>query len=152
LRSAILVAGLVAAFPAFGGEMKAEEARHFVVGRMFTFTCFEGTKGAGRVHADGSVSGSIQFRGAGPVRFATLPAGTLRVNGERVCASLKGLPFEPCFNLEKTDNRSFRGSVSGIGFAYCDFTRQGRIEIANAATPPMALRLRSAEPGNSGGN
>jgi hypothetical protein len=32
--------------------------------------------------------------------------------------------FEPCFHLEKTDDRSFRGSLSGLGFAYCDFTRR----------------------------
>jgi hypothetical protein len=37
---------------------------------------------------------------------------------------LQGIPFEPCFNLDKMDDRSFRGSVSGFGFAYCDFTRR----------------------------
>ena len=36
---------------------------------------------------------------------------------EAVCASLQGMPFEPCFHLEKTDDRSFRGSLSGLGFA-----------------------------------
>jgi len=39
-----------------------------------------------------------------------------------VCASLQGMPFEPCFHIEKTDERSFRGSW--MGFAYCDFTRR----------------------------
>jgi hypothetical protein len=34
------------------------------------------------------------------------------------------MPFEPCFHIEKTDDRSFRGSLSGLGFAYCDFTRR----------------------------
>jgi hypothetical protein len=66
--------------------------------------------------------GTIQFRGAGPERTVSLPAGTLRVKGEAVCASLQGMPFEPCFNIEKTDDRSFRGSW--MGFAYCDFTRR----------------------------
>jgi hypothetical protein len=32
------------------------------------------------------------------------------------------MPFEPCFHIEKTDDRSFRGSW--MGFAYCDFTRR----------------------------
>jgi hypothetical protein len=32
-----------------------------------------------------------------------------------------GMAFEPCFALEKTTERSFRGSR--IGFAYCDFTQ-----------------------------
>jgi hypothetical protein len=42
-----------------------------------------------------------------------------------VCASLKSLPFEPCFNLDKTGEQSFRGSVAGLGaFAHCDFVRR----------------------------
>jgi hypothetical protein len=139
LRSTVLVAGLLASTSAFAGEMKAEEARKFVVGKLFSFTCFEGTKGAGRVYADGSVAGQIQFRGQGAVRFASLPANTLRVKGESVCATVKGLPIEPCFNLNKTSERTFRGSVWGLGFAYCDFTRKTRIETAGGPLP-----LRSA--------
>ena len=53
-----------------------------------------------------------------------LPAGTLQVNGDRYCASLRGLPFEPCFNLNRTSQVSFRGAISGLGFAYCDFHRR----------------------------
>ncbi len=123
-RIAFVFAGLLATLPAEATELKAEEARRFVVGKMFAFNCFEGTRGAGRIHADGSVSGSIQFRGQGPVRYVRLPKGTLQVKGEAVCASLKGMYFEPCFNVVKTDRVSFRGSVSGLGFAYCDFTRR----------------------------
>jgi hypothetical protein len=139
LRSTILVAGLLASSSAFAGEMKAEEARKFVVGKLFSFTCFEGTRGAGRIYADGSVAGQIQFRGQGAVRFASLPANTLRVKGENVCATVKGLPIEPCFNLNKTSEKTFRGSVWGLGFAYCDFTRKGRVETAHGPLP-----LRSA--------
>src|SRR5579864_9455332 len=125
VRGVALLIGLLAAVPAVAGEMSAEEARRFVIGKIFTYTCFEGTRGQGRVHADGSVVGSIQFQGSGPVRYAALPPGTLRVKGEAVCASLRGLPIEPCFNLERIDTNSFRGSVSGLGFAYCEFTRNG---------------------------
>jgi hypothetical protein len=58
-----------------------------------------------------------------------------------VCASVKGLFFEPCFNLTKTDDYSFRGSVSGMSFAYCTFTRRGgRIQMASA------VRARSPRP------
>ena len=32
-----------------------------------------------------------------------------------------GMPFTPCFRVEKIDYRSFRGSLSGLSFAYCDF-------------------------------
>lgn len=139
LRSTILVAGLLASSSAMAGEMKAEEARKFVVGKLFSFTCFEGTRGAGRIYADGSVAGQIQFRGQGAVRFASLPANTLRVKGENVCATVKGLPIEPCFNLNKTSEKTFRGSVWGLGFAYCDFTRKSRVETAAGPLP-----LRSA--------
>ena len=123
VRSVALLIGVLTAVPAIAGEMSADEARRFVIGKMFSYTCFEGTRGQGRVHPDGSVVGSIQFRGQGQMRYAALPAGTLRVKGESVCASLRGLPIEPCFNLERTDSNSFRGSVSGLGFAYCEFTR-----------------------------
>ena len=121
-RFAIVIATLVAASPAFSQAMNAETARRFVVGKMFAFTCFDGSRGAGRIYGDGSVIGTIQFRGAGPERTVALPARTLRVRGEAVCASLQGMPFEPCFHIEKTDDRSFRGSW--MGFAYCDFTRR----------------------------
>ena len=43
--------------------MKPDEARRFVVGKQFSYTCFEGTTGSGRIHADGSVAGYIQIRG-----------------------------------------------------------------------------------------
>ena len=85
-------------------------ARRFVTGKVFAFNCFDGSRGAGRIYGDGSVIGTIQFRG--------VPAGMLRVRGEAVWASLQGMPFEPCFHIEKTDDRTFRGSW--IGFAYCE--------------------------------
>lgn len=124
-RGFALTVGLLAALPAAAGEMSADEARRFVVGKMFSYTCFEGTRGQGRVNADGSVAGSVQFQGAGPVRYAHLPANTLQVKGESVCASVRGLLIQPCFSLERTSENSFRGSISGLGFAYCEFTRNG---------------------------
>jgi hypothetical protein len=149
-RVAALTAGLsaaaVAGLPAAAQDMSAEQARRFVVGKMFAFTCFEGTSGAGRVYADGSVAGTIRLRGDGPVRYVRLPADTLRIKGERVCASMKGLPFEPCFNLTQTDNRSFRGSLWGLGFAYCDFVRRGgRTEMARAGNNPMPIQSATSK-------
>src|SRR5207245_10895392 len=101
--------------PALAGMMTADEARRFVAGKVFAFTCFDGTRGAGRVLDDGGAAGAIQFSGSGPVRHVRLPGNTLQVRGEAVCASLRGLPFEPCFNLDKRDERNFRGSVPGLG-------------------------------------
>ncbi|MGX9426817.1 MULTISPECIES: hypothetical protein [Bradyrhizobium] len=142
-----VVAGAMAA-PALAGSMSAEEARRFVAGKVFAFTCFDGTRGAGRILDDMGAAGSIQFSGSGPIRHVRLPGNTLQVRGQAVCASLKGLPFEPCFNLDKRDDRSFRGSVSGMGFAYCDFHHQGgkQMLLARAVARPRSLRAtRSAD-------
>jgi hypothetical protein len=128
--------------PALAGMMTAEEARRFVAGKVFAFTCFDGTRGAGRILDDMGAAGAVQFNGSGPIKRIRLPGNTLQVRGQAVCASLRGLPFEPCFNLDKKDDRSFRGSVSGMGFAYCDFHHQGGGEqmlMARAVARPRAL-------------
>ncbi len=142
-RIATVLLGLVASFSASAGEMKPEEARRFVVGKFFAFNCFEGTRGAGRIHADGSASGSIQLRGTGPVRYVALPPGTLQVKNDAVCASVRGMPFEPCFNLQQKDQVSFRGSISGLSFAYCDFNRRSaRVDLArsNPRSQPQPIQ------------
>ncbi|TMJ21482.1 MAG: hypothetical protein E6G93_09820 [Alphaproteobacteria bacterium] len=127
--------------PALAGMMTADEARRFVAGKVFAFTCFDGTRGAGRVLDDMGAAGAVQFSGAGPVRHIRLPGNTLQIRGQAVCASIKGIPFEPCFNLDKQDERSFRGSVSGMGFAYCDFHHQGAAQMlmARAVARPRSL-------------
>jgi hypothetical protein len=128
--------------PALAGMMNAEEARRFVAGKVFAFTCFDGTRGAGRILDDMGAAGAVQFSGSGPVKHIRLPGNTLQIRGQAVCASLRGLPFEPCFNLDKKDDRSFRGSVSGMGFAYCDFRHQGggqQMLMARAVARPRAL-------------
>lgn len=144
-RTAIVIANVAYVLPAVAAEMKAEEAKRFVSGRLFAYNCFEGTTGAGRIYSDGSVVGSIQLRGQGPVRYVALPAGTLKVKGESYCATVRGLPFEPCFNVDKTSQHSFRGSVYGIGFAYCDFTRRSaRVDLAG--TPLRLNPIHASTP------
>lgn len=135
-----VTAGAVIA-PAMAGMMNAEEARRFVAGKVFAFTCFDGTRGAGRILDDMGAAGAVQFSGSGPVRHLRLPGNTLQVRGQAVCASIKGIPFEPCFNLDKKDERSFRGSVSGMAFAYCDFRHQGAAQMlmARAVAHPRSL-------------
>jgi len=109
---------------------------------VFSFICFDGTRGAGRVLDDGGAAGAVQFSGSGPMRHIRLPGNTLQVRGQAVCASIKGIPFEPCFNLDKKDERTFRGSVSGMGFAYCDFRHQGATQMmmARAVARPRSLK------------
>jgi len=139
----------VTIMPALAGMMTADEARRFVTGKMFAFTCFDGTRGAGRVLDDLGAAGSIQFSGAGPIRHLRLPGNTLQIRGQAVCAAIKGIPFEPCFNLDKRDDRSFRGSVSGMGFAYCDFRHQGgghQMLMARSVARPRSLRSSEARP------
>ena len=145
-----LLAGLLAVIPAKAEEMTADEARRFVAGKLFAYSCFDGTNGAGRIFADGSVAGTLRNKADGPYRYAMLPAGTLQVKNNAVCASLKGLPFEPCFNLTRTDANTFRGAIRGMGFASCTFTRRGvRPNFARATASPLRLRTSiTASAGN----
>src|SRR5690349_12916494 len=143
------VLGTIAAaamiMPALAGMMTAEEARKFVAGKVFAFTCFDGTRGAGRILDDMGAVGAVQFNGSGPVRHLRLPGNTLQIRGQAVCASLRGLPFEPCFNLDKKDEVSFRGSVSGMSFAYCDFRHQGGSHMLMARAVPHPRSARNPE-------
>jgi len=118
LSLGILGGGLAAA-----EDLGPDQARAFVVGKLFSYTCFEGTSGEGRILPDGSVVGTIRVRGEGEPRFAALPAGTIRADGMRMCAHLSGLPITPCFRVQRIDDNSFRGSISGLDFAYCNFNQ-----------------------------
>lgn len=129
-----LAAIMASAAPVAAEGMKAEEARRFVVGKLFSFSCFEGTAGTGRIYNDGSVAGVIRLQGKTPARFMHLPAGTLFAKGDAVCSHLKGAFFQPCFELTRTSAQAFRGTISGFGFAYCDFVRRGgRSEMIRAS-------------------
>src|SRR6202035_1236419 len=144
-----LAAGAMVA-PALAGQMMTgEEARRFVSGKVFAFSCFDGTRGAGRILDDGGAAGAVQFNGSGPVRHIRLPGNTLQIRGQAVCAALHGMPFEPCFNLDKKDEVSFRGSVSGMSFAYCDFHHQGASQMLMARAVARPRSLRAAEQAGS---
>jgi hypothetical protein len=135
----VLATGILGAGMAVAEELGPEQARAFVVGKLFSYTCFEGTAGVGRIFADGSVVGTIRMRGEGPPRFAALPAGTIRIDGQSMCAHLAGLPFTPCFRVEKLDYKSFRGSLAGLNFAYCDFyQRNPRSQLISRRSDPSA--------------
>ena len=123
-RIAIVCVCLLGAASAVAEELGPEQARAFVVGKLFSYMCFDGTAGVGRVFPDGSVVGTIRPGGQGPLRFAALPAGTIRVTNTSMCAHLNGLLIEPCFRVQKIDYKSFRGSIAGLSFAYCDFSQR----------------------------
>jgi len=149
LRIVIAAAALTVSGHAMAEQLNVDAARQFVVGKLFAFNCFEGTRGAGRIYGDGSVAGNVQFGGSGPVRYVVLPANTVRVQGESVCAAVNGIPFQPCFNLDRTDTQSFRGSIAGLGFAYCDFTRRNirPITVHTADGPRTPLSIHAAAMG-----
>lgn len=154
----VLLAGTFctsASLSAMAEPMNAEQARKFVAGKLFSFNCFDGTRGVGRVYDDGSAAGSVQFSGGSQVHHVRLPSNTLQVRSGSICASIKGLPFDPCFSLNKSDEVSFRGAIAGLGFAYCDFRRQGnaRTFLARTNKRPRSLHppgvSRSAEASHS---
>jgi hypothetical protein len=139
VSACVLGAAVVGTGLAVAEELGPDQARAFVVGKLFSYTCFEGTSGVGRIFPDGSVVGTIRIRGDGPPRFAALPSGTIRVEGGSMCAHLAGMPFTPCFRVQKIDYRSFRGSLSGLGFAYCDFyQRNARTQMTSAPSERSA--------------
>ena len=136
VRIGVALVAAAVAVPAAAEPMNAVAARHFVAGKHFSFTCFEGSIGSGRIFHDGSVSGVVRMGGTGPTRLVHMPPGTLYVKGDSICSNLKGAFFNPCFNLDKTSDRSFRGAISGFGFAYCDFRRGGRGDTIQASVAP----------------
>jgi hypothetical protein len=119
--ASVLTAGLLGSSGIAGGEeLGPEQARAFVVGKLFAFTCFEGTTGMGRILFDGSVVGTIRIHGQGETRFHRLPAGTVRIDGQFLCAHLAGLPFTPCARVEKSGkNRLPQLSRFACRFEFC---------------------------------
>ena len=153
LRVAIVCAFVVGAASAVAEELAPEQARAFVVGKLFSYTCFDGTVGMGRIFSDGSVVGTIRPGGQAQVRFAALPAGTIKVSSNSMCAHLAGLPIEPCFRVQKIDYHSFRGSISGLSFAYCDFYQRNprsglgaSVKRDIAPAPGSATSVATARP------
>jgi hypothetical protein len=156
LRVAVVCALVVGAASAVAEELAPEQARAFVVGKLFSYTCFDGTAGMGRIFTDGSVVGTIRPGGQSQVRFAALPAGTIKVSSNSMCAHLAGLPIEPCFRVQKIDYRSFRGSIAGLSFAYCDFYQRNprsglagasvKRDMAPAPAPGSATSVATARP------
>ena len=149
VRVAIVVAGVLAATPSMMAEalaepMNADMARRFVVGKTFAYNCFDGTRGAGRIYSDGSVAGSIQLRGSGPVRFVTLPPGTLQVKGQiRIAPRCAACRSSRASISTVPSERSFRGSVSGFALPIAISPAATRAKPRCARTGVRACRCRT---------
>ena len=135
VRAAAVLTAMTFAAPALAEPLNAEAARHFVAGKLFSFSCFEGTTGSGRIFADGSVAGVVRT-GGGNTRFMHLPPGTLYAKNDGICSNMKGALINPCFDLNRTSDKSFRGAISGLSFAYCDFVRGGSAREMIASVIP----------------
>ena len=154
-RFAALTAGLVVGVlagvsvtSALAGDVPLgpEEAKRFVANKVFSYKCFDGTTGIGRIHADGSVIGTMQASG-GQIRYVSLPSGTVQLTSDSICASLPRALVQPCFNVVQTSPHSFRGSLRTFSFAYCDFERRNVRGALTAEDRPQhpsraALALR----------
>jgi hypothetical protein len=58
---------------------------------------------------------------------------------------LAGLPFTPCFRVERLDYKSFRGSLAGLNFAYCDFyQRNPRTQLISRSSEPLTVPVVNA--------
>ena len=78
LRAAVALVSLLAVAPALAEPMNAEAARRFVAGKLFAFTCFEGSTGHRAASSTTARSrASCACGGNGPTRFMHLPPGTL---------------------------------------------------------------------------
>jgi hypothetical protein len=141
VRIVVALTAIAIAAPALAEPLNADAARRFVAGKQFAFTCFEGSVGSGRIFNDGSVAGVVRMGGTGPTRFMHLPPGTLYAKGDTICSNVRGAFFNPCFNLNKTSEKAFRGAISGFGFAYCDFVRGGAREMIASVAPASAEKL-----------
>ena len=58
----VLGAGLFATSLALAEDLNPDQARAFVVGKLFSYTCFEGTAGSGRVASSGELPSDLGAR------------------------------------------------------------------------------------------
>jgi hypothetical protein len=149
VRTLAIAIALIATSPAIATELTPAEAQRFVAGKLLSYACSDGTLGEGRMSPDGSVAGFVQPQGKGPMRFAMLPAGTLRIKDEAVCASVKGLAWEPCFKLVQISRDSFRGSIRGLDSTSCTFVAyHPPASPVRAISAPLSLDAFMKAPGS----
>src|SRR6516225_1971577 len=72
-RVAIVIASLLVTAPAMAESLSPEAAQRFVTGKLFAFSCFEGTRGLGQIHGDGSANRNVQGEGQRRLRHAQGP-------------------------------------------------------------------------------
>jgi hypothetical protein len=114
VRAAVVLGSLLAVTPVLAEPMNADAARRFVAGKLFSFTCFEGSSGTGRIFNDGSVAGVVRMRvparcvscACRPERFTPRATRSARVKGA----------FSIPASTSKTSERSF---AARLGLRLC---------------------------------
>jgi len=118
VRAAAVLTAMTFAAPALAEPLNAEAARHFVAGKLFSFSCFEGSTGSGRIFADGSVAG-VMRTGGGNTRFMHLPPGTLYAKNDGICSNMKARCSTPASISTAPATRAFvaRSRASALPIA-----------------------------------
>jgi len=78
LRAAVVFGSLLAAAPVLAEPMNADAARRFVAGKLFSFNCFEGSTGTGRIFVTknaNAAAGAVTYQ-----RIDNLPGATADPN------------------------------------------------------------------------
>jgi hypothetical protein len=88
-RLAVAVALLLATGPAVAQTMNAEAAKRFVTGKLFAYTCVDGSRGLGRIYAALPADQPSSQARSGQIGVAAARHAASR--GKAICASLKGL-------------------------------------------------------------
>jgi hypothetical protein len=113
-RQAVTIVSLLAFSPALAENLDAEAARQFIVGKLFAFTCADGSRGAARVYDDGSVIGTVQFHASEQPRPIWLRRKRLGLQARRSavhstagsCALLLAKPANKAFGPPLRDSIS----------------------------------------------
>ena len=87
-------------------------------------------------------SGAVQFSGSGPVRHISCRAIRSRCAVRPFAHQSRASRSSHASTSTRVSDRSFRGSVSGMGFAYCDFNHQGGKQMLLARSTARPHRMR----------
>ena len=116
-RCVVVFACVLGAVSAIAEELGPEQAKAFVAGKLFAYTCFDGTVGTARILSDGSVVGTIRPEARGDARFITLPPGTIKVNSTGSVRAFQRLADRTL--LHGAEDKSPKLSRLGSGLEFC---------------------------------
>jgi hypothetical protein len=133
---AALSLGILGAGWAAAEDLGPEQARAFVVGKVFSYTCFEGTSGVGRIFPDGSVVGTIRIRSEGETRFAALPPGTIRRTVRRCARTCRAYRLRRASGCKRSTTEA--SAVQSLDWI---------LPIATSINPVCDRTLSAARPG-----